>query len=427
MKISYKLAFIISILMVTVDSIAQEFDVNLQLRPRFEYRNGFKELMKDGTYPTSFISNRSRLNFDFKQEKIKARIALQNVRVWGDVNTTATADKNGVALFESWFSYDLNSDWSAKVGRQVISYDNQRIFGGLDWAQQGQSHDALVVHYAKDKMQMDFGGAISNGGENLVETLYTTTYKNFQYIWFNKKFTNSSLSLLALNTGYQFENKIDTRFENAYMQTLGGFTKFQNNKWYGDLGAYVQTGETALATSKESILAYNLGVNVGYKISTTFKAELGFEYLSGKAQDDTDSKMKSFTPLFGTNHGFNGFMDYFYVGNHKNTVGLKDFYGKFTYEKNKLQIALAPHLFYSAAQIFNPITSEKQNSQLGTELDLTGAYKVDQNITISGGFSKMFGTTSLEQIKGGNKDNDNNWAWLMISFHPNLFSYKNTK
>lgn len=427
MKISYKLVVIISILMVTVDSIAQDFDVNLQLRPRFEYRNGFKELMKDGNYPTSFVSNRSRLNFDFKQEKIKAKVSFQNVRVWGDVNTTSTADKNGIALFETWFSYDFNTDWSAKVGRQVISYDNQRIFGALDWAQQGQSHDALVMHYAKDKTQLDFGGAISNGGENLIETLYNTSYKNLQYVWFNTKFTNSSVSLLALNTGYQFENTDEKTFENAYMQTIGGFTKFQNSNWNGDLGAYVQTGETALITKKEAILAYNVGVNLGYKFNPNFKAELGFEYLSGKAQDDTDSKMKSFTPLFGTNHGFNGFMDYFYVGNYKNTVGLKDFYGKLAYEKNKFQIAVAPHLFYSAAQIFDPITTEKQSSELGTEIDLTCLYKLDKNITVSGGFSKMFGTTSLEQLKGGNKDNDNNWAWVMVSFHPNLFSYKTAK
>lgn len=426
MKI-YKIVLItIGFLMVTVDSIGQELDVNLQIRPRFEYRNGFKELMKDGAYPTSFISNRSRLNFEFKQDKIKAKIDFQNVRVWGDIATTGTSDKNGVMLFESWFSYDLNTDWSAKVGRQIISYDNQRIFGGLDWAQQGQSHDALVVHYLKDKMKIDFGAAISNGAENLVETAYTTTYKNLQYVWFNKMFANSSLSLLALNTGYQYENTVDVTFENAYMQTLGGFYKFQNTEWFGDLGAYAQTGETALGTSKEDILAYNAAVNVGYKFNANFKAELGFEYLSGKAQDDTYSKMKSFTPLFGTNHGFNGFMDYFYVGNHKNTVGLKDFYGKLTYEKNKFQFAVAPHVFYSAAQIFNA-NGDQEKSDLGTEIDLNCVYKMDENITITGGFSKMFGTTSLELLKGGNKDNDNTWAYIMVSFHPNIFSNKHTK
>ncbi|MDD3005132.1 alginate export family protein [Flavobacterium sp.] len=427
MKI-YKIVLItMGLLMVTVESIGQELDVNLQIRPRFEYRNGFKELMKDGTYPTSFISNRSRLNFEFKQDKIKAKIDFQNVRVWGDIPTTGVADKNGVMLFESWFSYDFNDKWQAKVGRQVISYDNQRIFGGLDWAQQAQSHDALVVHYAKDKMKVDFGAAISNGAENLVETAYNTTYKNLQYVWFNNKFTNSSLSLLALNTGYQYENTTDVTFENAYMQTLGGFYKFQKTNWFGDLGAYMQTGETALGTSKADLLAYNAAINLGYKFNTNFKAELGFEYLSGKAQDDADSKIKSFTPLFGTNHGFNGFMDYFYVGNHKNSVGLKDFYGKLSYEKNKWQFALAPHIFYSAATIFNPVTATQQDSNLGTEIDLTCVYKLDKNITLTGGFSKMYGTTSLELLKGGNKDNDNTWAYVMVSFHPNLFSYKPAK
>ena len=136
--------------------------------------------------------------------------------------------------------------------------------------------------------------------------------------------------------------------------------------------------------------------------------------------------MKSFTPLFGTNHGFNGFMDYFYVGNHKNTVGLKDFYGKLTYEKNKFQFAVAPHVFYSAAQIFNA-NGDQEKSDLGTEIDLNCVYKMDENITITGGFSKMFGTTSLELLKGGNKDNDNTWAYIMVSFHPNIFSNKHTK
>lgn len=423
MKISYKLVLIISFLMVTVDSIAQEFDVNMQIRPRFEYRNGFKELMKDGAYPTSFISNRSRLTFDFKQEKIKAKIDFQNVRVWGDIATTGISDKNGVALFESWFSYDLNTNWTAKIGRQVISYDNQRIFGGLDWAQQGQSHDALVVHYAKDKMKIDFGGAISNGGENLVETAYNTTYKNLQYIWFNKKFSNSSLSLLALNTGYQYVNTIDVTFENAYMQTLGGFYKFQANNWFGDLGAYVQTGETALGTSKEDILAYNAAINVGYKFKANFKAELGFEYLSGKNQNDANSKIKSFTPLFGTNHGFNGFMDYFYVGNHKNTVGLQDVYLKLNYAPNKWNFAVTPHVFMTAADVKYPLASDIMDNYLGTEVDVTVGYSLHKNIGISAGYSQMFGTETLEVLKGGNKDLDNNWAYVMVNFNPKIFSF----
>ena len=93
MKFTTKILVVAAFAVTTVSSFAQELDVNLQLRPRFEYRNGYKELMKDGEYPTSIISQRSRLNFDYKQDKLKASISLQNVRVWGDVPTTSPSDK----------------------------------------------------------------------------------------------------------------------------------------------------------------------------------------------------------------------------------------------------------------------------------------------------------------------------------------------
>ena len=145
MKLQNKMLVAVAFAISTVSSFAQELEVNLQIRPRFEYRNGFKELMKDDFYPTSFVSQRSRMNFFYKQEKMKANVSFQNVRVWGDVATTSPSDKNGVALFESWISYDFNTNWTAKFGRQILSYDNQRILGAIDWLQQGQSHDVVLV------------------------------------------------------------------------------------------------------------------------------------------------------------------------------------------------------------------------------------------------------------------------------------------
>ena len=135
--------------MLSFNAFAQEFDANLQLRPRYEYRNGFKTLISNGESPTSFVSQRSRQNFNFKQEKLKLKLTLQNIRTWGDVATTTTTDKNGVALFEGWAQYEINSKWSTRIGRQVISYDNQRIMGEIDWAQQGQSHDAILFTFCQ--------------------------------------------------------------------------------------------------------------------------------------------------------------------------------------------------------------------------------------------------------------------------------------
>ena len=55
---------------ISTATYAQDFDANIQIRPRYEYRNGFKSLLKTGDSPTSFISQRSRLNLNFKQDKV---------------------------------------------------------------------------------------------------------------------------------------------------------------------------------------------------------------------------------------------------------------------------------------------------------------------------------------------------------------------
>ncbi len=425
MKTTVKYLATALIAVTSTASFGQEFEADLQLRPRFEYRNGYKELMKDQQYPNSFISQRSRLNLAFENDKIKTKISFQNIRIWGDVPTSSAKDQNGIALFESWASYEFYENWTAKLGRQTLVYDNQRIFGGIDWAQQGQSHDALLVTHQKDSYQIDLGAALNNNQDGLYEAAYFTNYKNMQFAWFNKKFTDWSLSLLAVNNGFEYENLIENKLETAYIQTAGAFGKWKQSKFYGDLAVYIQTGETALANDKTKVAAYYGGINLGYAFTSNFKTEVGFEYLSGKDQDDTDSKSKSFTPLFGTNHGFNGFMDYFYVGNHKNSVGLKDMYAKFAYEKNKWQLSLTPHLFYAAAKVLDPVTMDAQNDYLGTELDFMASYKLHPNITIVGGYSQMFASTTLETLKGGNKNYDNNWAWLMVSINPELFSTKN--
>ncbi len=118
-------------------------------------------------------------------------------------------------------------------------------------------------------------------------------------------------------------------------------------------------------------------------------------------------------------------MDYFYVGNHKNSVGLQDVYTKFIYDKNKWQVTLSPHLFYSAASVYNMTTLEEQDNYLGTEIDLAATYKLDQNFVISEViFREMFASnTSMEILEGGITIVTIG-TWVMVSFNPQLFTYK---
>ena len=424
MKTSYIKKIVLPIFAIFgMSSFAQEINADLQIRPRYEYRNGLKGLMPDNELPTSFISQRSRLNLNFKEDKITAKFSFQNVRTWGDVKTTATNDKNGIMLFEAWGQYNLDENWSTRIGRQVISYDNQRIFGEIDWAQQGQSHDAILLSYKKGENQLDFGAALNADTEGLYRDLYVTNYKNMQYAWYHTNFSNLQMSLLALNAGFQYEEAITTDLKVDYMQTFGTYLKYKKNKFDADLGIYAQTGKGKLVTENTTVSAYNVGLNLNYAFTDKFKMSVGYELLSGKDQTDSDNKIKSFNPIFGTNHAFNGFMDYFYVGNHKNTVGLQDLFIKFNYSSNKWKFNATPHLFMTAADVIDPLNATKtMDSYLGTEIDLVASYDLHKNIGISAGYSQMLGSKTLEVLKAGNKGNDNNWAFIMININPKIFT-----
>jgi hypothetical protein len=49
---------------------------------------------------------------------------------------------------------------------------------------------------------------------------------------------------------------------------------------------------------------------------------------------------------------------------------------------------------------------------------------VDKNFVITGGVSEMYASNTMEVLKRGNNSNCNNWAWVIVSFNPQLFTYK---
>ena len=404
-------------LLGTITISAQQFDINADLRARFENRNGYGTLKPDTLEAASFITQRTRLILEYSFKNVMLRVSPQNVKTWGDVATTSKTDANN-AFHEAYGEIKVDDKFSFKLGRQEINYDDARIFGNVDWLTQARSHDAFLIKFNPNtKNQLHFGFALNANKEtNFYENYTVPQYKSLQYLWYHTDLKKLGLSVLVLNNGMPYlvgtEEKVD------YSQTIGTRLVFKNGNLNIDGAAYLQTGKL----SDKSVNANYLSANISYKFSATLNATSGFERLSGKDQNDASTDVKSFNPLYGTNHKFNGYMDYFYVGNHANSVGLTDVYATLNYEKNKFSAKLTPHYFASAATIYK--AGEKQNSYLGTELDFTLAYKMYDYVTIDAGFSQMFATTSMEVLKGGNKNAGNNWAFLSIKINPNLFSYK---
>ncbi|HFA48406.1 MAG TPA: hypothetical protein ENJ95_05235 [Bacteroidetes bacterium] len=412
------LLFALATLFVTNIS-AQNFDLSAEVRPRFESKHGYKTLLPTGADGANFISQRTRLNFKFQQDKIKFGMTLQNVRVWGDVSTLSSND-NANSFHEAWAEAILSDKVSMKMGRQEIVYDDHRIFGNVGWAQQARSHDAFIFKYTpKADQRLDIGLALNADGQGGLDALYSNAagYKALQYAWYHGKFDKLGLSVLLLNTGIEY---LDEKEEQTvdYMQTIGPRFTYKSGAFSANAAAYFQTGKRV---NLDVSAAYFAG-NLGYKVSDNFSIGAGMEYLSGKDQNDADTDVKSFAPLFGTNHKFNGWMDYFYVGNHGGSVGLTDINATLGYKKDKFSAKLIPHFFSAAADVYDD-TNQKMDSNLGTEVDFTMGYKIANNITMKAGYSMMFATDTMQALKGGDKDETNTWGWVMFVFKPKLFSY----
>jgi len=402
------------LVLISVQSFAQ-LTISGELRPRAEYRNGYKTLTADASDAALFVSQRTRLNTKYVTDDYTFFLSFQDVRVWGDVKQLAD-NGNSLALHQAWGQVKFSPNFSVRFGRQEIIYDDSRMFGNVGWAQQGRSHDAAIFKFGNENYKLDLGVAYNQNGAALFGNIYSVAgnYKAMQYAWFHKDWSNVKASFLFLNNGLQ--NVVDEDLR--YSQTLGTNLKFKAaSNLNVAVNAYLQTGKDV---ADRDLSAYLVGLDLGYKASSKVNLGLGFEMQSGNDYDGDASENKAFTPFYGTNHKFNGFMDYFYVGNHGNSVGLVDIYAKIgTKLGDKSSLTAFVHSFSAQSEIANGV-----DKNLGTELDLVYGHKLNKDVSIAAGYSQMFAKEGLEVLKNNADGNGNNWAWLMLTIKPTLFSSK---
>ena len=411
-----------------------EFTLSAQLRPRFEYRNGAYRPLVEGESPAILTNNRTRLNFDYKHtDRLHLYISLQNVNVWGQAQQIQAVDRTGgMSVFEAYAEFPLVNTLSAKVGRQMIVLDDDRIFGSLDWHPAGRSHDAVNLNWTpSEKLTLRGFFAYNQSGSTTTPTLNVNTpsgqnftpglgqdYQHLQALHAHYNISEAhQLSLLFANLGYRTDDSADQN-----MQTFGAHYTGKSNQLSYGASAYLQTGKNAQGTEKS---AYMFAVNAGYKFSPIFGLTAGVDYLSGNASDDTSGKDKKFNPFSGTNHKFYGFMDYYYVGapgsNAAPSAGLLNPYltaNVRTGEKSNLSATF--HYFAPAAKFE---VGGKKHSSYGSEIDLVYNLKVQPFIGLQVGYSTYFVNDGTKALKGtANQRGYQDWFWCSLNINPKLFS-----
>ena len=405
-----------------------QFSLSGEVRPRMEYLHGYSILTDKDSDPAGFASQRTRINFNYSNDRVKMGVSVQDVFIWGS-QPQLFSTSNNVSVHQAWGQYFLTPSLSLKLGRQELVYDDERIFGASNWDQQGRSHDVALLRY-DGVLKIDVGAAFNQNQRHLNGAYYNlNNYKMMQFVWLNTDIVdNLNLSLLFLNNGYQYDYRLfengtnNSMTKNIFNQTFGGRMMLTPGDFNFHASAYYTMGKD---TEDRDLSAFYVGLGLDYELADNWDLGIGWEHLSGTDQKDMIEnpdtyKNKSFNPFYGSSHKFNGFMDYFNANdNWSNSVGLNDLFASVQFSKRKFEINLTGHAFLTAASVIkNGNVNETMEPYLGTELDLTMAYKLSKNSNVVLGYSQMFGSETLETLKGGNKDAFNNYAYLMFTFKP---------
>lgn len=428
-------------------SMAREFSLDAEFRPRGEFRSGYKAPLSKTDDPAFVIFERIRLGASYKSQLINARITVQDARVFGQetqqqVPTGTKLDAPATTLYEGWAELVFPKGFAFRIGRQQLKYDDQRLLSASNWSNTGNAFDLALLLYKNKDFQANLGYAYNNNQKDPLAGNYeygTSFYKTMGFLWLSQRIEDSGLKITAIGIAEGFQTT-ETRegeiredgtreeikeYKNHYRFTYGGNIDFGKTGFPLSLHAtiYGQSGKTK--KGDQTLSSYLMALKAGYVIVPSFNICLGADLYSGTGSAAKDNH--TFQALYGSNHAFNGAMDYWCM----NTLpkgGLLNLTATATYKIKKVSICASFHHF----NLQKDMGYREKN--LGQELDLDITYRFCSFAVIQGGWSTYFSSDITNAVRGvtgfggtatsATPTRFKQWAYLSLCITPTLFTYK---
>lgn len=372
-----------------------QINVDAQYRPRFEVRNGYRELIPKDANPSLIASQRMRLSLVYETEKLKLKFSPQDVRVWGDENLTSSTGVYGndasLDLFEGYVELKPTGNLSLSVGRQTLVYDNQRLLAERNWNQNGLAYDAVVLKWKLNQWNLHAGTSWNSLKETTSDNLYPPDkIKSLNFLWLEHQFSDKlDVSFLHIASGV---TETDTTNTLNFRQTSGAYLNYTSNALNAKSNAYFQYGNN---DEGQNVRAFLLDADVAFKTGR-LSPGLGISYLSGN-DDANGSTDHLFDVLYGARHRFFGHMDYFRnIPSHTKEGGLTDIYGYLNLKISpKINLKNTGH-FFSLAQTNQNTPTDKY---LGYENELEFKYNFNEWGSIKSAWLFYLTTDAFEQLQ----------------------------
>ena len=419
----------LAILLLPIIAHAQQeadnqFNVKLDMLTRGELRyGGFNESDNAQDDLAHFIIGRYRLTTDYSRSWLQVRLSLQQSGTWG-------MSGGSFSLNEGWAMVKSRKGLFAKIGRQVLAYDDERIIGSNDWAMTAPTHDVLKLGYEGDQHKVHLLFAYNQNPENMEGFTFFSggnqPYKSMQTLWYHYATPNSifGASLLFMNIGMQGErNNVPKTF---FQQLAGTYITLKPKYITAEGSFYYQFGKEEHGIPLDAFMG---SVKLTAKPRDSYAIYAGYDYLSGAAYFAVPpegalgmvfhDKVRGFNPIYGSHHEFYGAMDFFYMSTWVGgfTPGLQNAYlgSTFTPVKN-LNFNLAGHYYAMATKLPNV------KQFLGLAAELSANYAFTKFISAELGYSYMYGSETMKFLKRVSGNQQLHWAYLMLVINPDIFS-----
>ncbi|MDO4196921.1 MAG: hypothetical protein Q4D33_12325, partial [Prevotellaceae bacterium] len=422
------------------DSLKNSFKLSLDFMTHGELCGGGLPKSADPDIPVEdrscFILGRTRLIMDYERPYLTAHAVLQNRKVWG------TGGNETLTLYEGWAKLTAPSGLFVQVGRVAMAYDDERIIGTNDFSTASLSHDVLRFGYEGPVHKVHGILAYNQNEDNVYANTYYDVskgaqfYKSMQTVWYHLDVPKFPLgaSLLFMNMGLQAgENgSTDNPPSTVYQQMYGGYLNYHPKRLTLEGAYYRQTGkmiDKSLHALK--IRAWMASFKATVDITNRYGAVTGYDHLSG---DDympvvhpgqwglvRHDVTRGFSPMYGSRTKFYGIMDYYYQSAYLNgfTPGLQNaFIGGYGKPVEKLTCNLTYHYLAVSTKL------EDYNRTLGHSIDFHATYDFTKDISLSAGYTYMFGTETMKSLKQDESSAHAHWGWFSLFISPELFSAK---
>ena len=386
--------------------------VDIQEKMRAEIRENNFDFNSDvnGPQDASWLLQRFRLGIGYSMTPwLKLYVQGQDVREIGGSrpNEIGVFGAEGDDTFDVLKAYiqagDLKKGISATVGRQFLSYGDQRLVGPLEWLNQARTFDAVKLRYASDSWSLDLFSAspvvFRDHKWNQSTLLDDDTQLNelFSGLYLSSKWIpiNTTTDFYVFHKRDDGTGAFGPRLGETSFFTLGTLWKGDPKKlrgWDYEAEMAFQTGEV----NGRDLTAFAGHWGLGYNFNHAWKPRFGLQYNYATGdQDPADGDIETFQNLYPTNHLFYGYMD---------TTGWVNLHNpqlNFSFTPTpKLKVMLDYHLYWNASnddawRRVNGVTAVRPvnaaardaSSFRGQEFDLTAIYKLNPHVAFQAGYS----------------------------------------